>query len=110
METSFGCSKHNRRNIEACMNTFEYYDEQPEHLVLNLRYNYLPENFTGIAKTYLAVTFYKNGMVHNEQGPAVYDRKGRNEYWLFGEWLTKIKYDGHPFFVKKRLESILELT
>lgn len=92
------------------MNTFEYYDTQPEDLVLNLRYNDFPKNYTGIIKNYTHVSFYVNGLRHNECGPAVYTRSGRIEYWLFGEWLPKKKYDSHPFFVKSRLESILKLT
>ena len=33
--------------------------------------------------------YYKNGMVHNENGPAIVHKDGKEEYWLEGRKVTK---------------------
>jgi hypothetical protein len=40
-------------------------------------------------KDYNKTVYYKDGMIHNENGPAVVYKDGKEEYWLEGSKVTK---------------------
>ena len=41
----------------------------------------------------VTLTYYKNGIVHNDKGPAIKHRDGKVEYWLNGKQTTKETVD-----------------
>jgi hypothetical protein len=54
--------------------------------------NYTPTfNDERVSKDNEKITYYKNGMVHREDGPAVVYKKDDtlSEYWLFGKRVSK---------------------
>ena len=46
----------------------------------------IPEDFTGICKRldYNAIFYYKNGLPHREDGPAIIYENGNQDWWLNG--------------------------
>jgi hypothetical protein len=45
----------------------------------------VPKGFTGIALLPYSTVWYKNGLLHREDGPAVQHTTGTNEWWVNGK-------------------------
>lgn len=83
--------------------------------------NEKPLGYTGIIQYYYntinfekddvdEIVWYKNGEIHNEDGPAVIADIGNfSAYYLYSVEYSYEEFYGHPKTVKNILESILEL-
>ena len=86
-----------------------YYSIDDDSKVLNLRYSNVPENYTGIAKTYEQIIFYENGICHRLDGPAIYNRGGYVSYFIYDQEYNKKEFWKHPLTSTHKLEEILKL-